>query len=111
MRATVIEAYRSSYRNPIRFAKGDTVRVGHQDAEYPGWVWTTTAEGNSGWAPAQILEVDGDTAIAKEDYSARELDTEPGDELTIHRKIGDWLWVTDSAGELGWVPAKSVKTG
>lgn len=75
-------AHTSKYPNPIRFQAGVQVEIGIQDDEFPGWIRVTTRDGNQGWAPIQYLQIDfdGKTAIAFQDYSARELNTRFGEQ-------------------------------
>jgi hypothetical protein len=108
MQVRVRKEHKTSYPNPISFEKGDEVQVGKRDTHYRGWIWTTTHDGNSGWAPEQLLEIDGANATARESYDAKELDTSVGEILTVHSELNDWYWVCNSADEFGWVPIDSV---
>ena len=108
MNVVVIEAHHASFPNPIKIKKGESVQVGKRDTEFVGWIWTTTHDGNSGWAPESLLEISGEHAVAKEDYIASELSTEVGEELTVFRELHAWYWVSNSAGVYGWVPVKTV---
>ena len=56
MRARAVRDYRTQYANPIRFACGDVVALGARDTEWPAFAWTTTADGNAGWAPVDWLQ-------------------------------------------------------
>ena len=111
MKVTVIEEHKSSFPNPIRLIKNELVQVGRRDTEFTGWIWTTTSNGNSGWAPEALLDINGDRATAKENYNARELNTSIGEELTVQRELNEWYWVSNSVGEQGWIPVKTVATG
>ncbi len=106
--ARVTTPHQSNYPNPIKFDRGDDLVVGGWDKENPGWIWTKTGNGNEGWAPEQILAINGESAVAKEDYIATELTTKLGDILTVHRELAGWYWVTTKAGKNGWVPAETV---
>ena len=108
MKVTVIEEHESSFPNPIRLKKGEVVQIERRETTFTGWLWTTTNDGNSGWTPEPILEIEGASAVVKEDYNARELDTKVGEELTVHRELNEWYWVSNAAGEYGWVPVRSV---
>jgi hypothetical protein len=101
-------AHHSKYPRPIRFSAGDFVLVGRCDEAFPGWIWTTTVDGNSGWAPEALLEVSEPAAVAREAYNARELDTVVGESLQVFRSLAGWLWVRNAVGEEGWVPETSV---
>jgi hypothetical protein len=57
MLVKVIQQHTSNYNNPIRFKRLERVWVGEQDDGFSGWYWTTTADGNQGWAPEQLLQL------------------------------------------------------
>jgi len=102
-------AHHSNYPNPIHFRRGEPLRLGKRDDEYPGWVWTTTTDGNQGWAPLVLMDlVDDHSAIAQRDYNARELETEPGDRVEVIEQLNDWSWVIPQDGEPGWVPSHTL---
>ncbi|WP_108127616.1 SH3 domain-containing protein [Saccharospirillum mangrovi] len=108
--AHIKTAHRSHYPNPIRFQRGEPLTLGRRDDEYPGWVWTTTTDGNEGWAPLGLMNEaeNGRSAIATEDYSARELNTETGERVTLLREMNNWAWVEREGGEQGWVPVTTL---
>lgn len=108
MRVKAIKEHKSAYPNPITFQQGEQVQVGKRDTLFLGWIWTTTNTGNSGWAPEQILEINGSRAVAKEDYNARELNTALGEVLAVYRELSEWYWASNAAGEYGWVPVTTV---
>lgn len=107
----VQSAHRSNYPNPIAFRQGESLRLGKRDDEYPGWVWTTTTDGNQGWAPLALMVVDSDgvQAQASEDYTAWELNTEVGERVRLQRELNDWGWVVGADGEAGWVPLATLQ--
>ena len=108
MKVVVTEAYTSSFPNPIRLEKGEVVQVEKRETEFAGWIWTTTGDGNSGWTPEPLLDISGASAVVKEDYNARELNTQVGEELMVYHELNEWYWVSNTAGEYGWVPVRSV---
>ena len=110
MKLIVVEEHRSNYPNPISFKKGESLIIGKRDVEYENWIWVTNKEGNQGWAPTQYLKIEeGNKAKAKQEYTARELDTSLGDELFLHYELNEWGWVQKSDGSCGWVPMKTTK--
>ena len=76
---------------------------------YDGWIWTTLASGNSGWALEELLSMSGLTAVALADYDATELTTEVGERARVIFEMLHWAWVKNSAGREGWVPMKSLR--
>ncbi|SHH97919.1 SH3 domain-containing protein [Ferrimonas marina] len=109
MQFLVINPHSSQYPNPIQFNAGEQVSLGVEDTEFPGWVRTTTGDGNQGWAPKSYFRVENGEAIALCDYSARELDTQVGEHLTLKQSLLGWGWVENAQGERGWVPLNTLK--
>lgn len=111
MKLVAVEAHRSNYPHPISFKKGEWLRTGRRDTEFEGWIWVTTDDGNEGWAPLRYLEMQegSDQTLAKRDYTARELDTGVGEELTLHYELDEWGWVEKRDGSCGWVPLKTTR--
>ena len=110
MKLIVVEEHKSNYPNPISFKKGESLIIGKKDTEFEDWIWVTTKDENQGWAPMQYLQIEeGNKAVAKQDYTAKELDTCLGDELFLHYELNEWGWVEKSDGSCGWVPMKTTK--
>jgi len=110
MKLIVVEEHKSNYPNPISFKKGESLIIGKKDTEFEDWIWVTTKDENQGWAPMQYLQIEeGNKAVAKQDYTATELDTCLRDELFLHYELNDWGWVEKSDGSCGWVPMKTTK--
>ena len=97
--------YNPQYPNPIQVSAGDSVTVGLEDGEYPGWKWCQAADGRQGWVPVELLS---SNAILLEDYSAQELAVQPGEEVVAESVRHDWLLVRNACGERGWIPASCV---
>ncbi|WP_454257005.1 SH3 domain-containing protein [Pseudoxanthomonas mexicana] len=109
MRARAVRDYRTQYANPIRFARRDVVALGARDTEWPAFAWTTTADGNVGWAPVDWLQPrDDGHAVALRDYSAQELDVRAGDTVALQHELGGWWWCTHADGRSGWLPARDL---
>ena len=111
MNVTVSKSHVSNYPNPIRFKKGDWLTLGMVDTEYPNWIWTRTRDGNEGWAPVQYIDIDSSDrrrGIARQDYTAFELNTRVGESLKVHTELNEWYWVTNEEGVQGWVPVNTV---
>lgn len=109
-RARIVRDYRAQYANPIRFATGEVVALGERDSEWPAFIWTTTTDGNAGWAPFDWLKPMGDgRAEALRDYSAQELDVDVGDDIVLQHELGGWWWCAHADGRQGWVPATHLE--
>ena len=116
-RYRVTERWTAAYDDPITLKSGQEVLIDHtraeDDPEWQGWVWCVV-NGNAGWAPEQMLEIieqgDGRSrAQATVDYSAQELDAEPGDIVCGNTIINGWLWCAkQGSDEFGWLPLKNL---
>lgn len=110
----VVEAHTSEFPEPITFARGTKVSVGERYAGTEGWdrwVFCEAPGQQGGWVPEQVIRMTGaGAAIAREDYTAKELDVREGDVLRSGKQLNGWLWCTCVAsGETGWVPCRNVR--
>ena len=95
---------------PPTVRKGDRVRLGHRHERWTEYAWCTDASGSSGWVPFNVLDArEGSEATAVQDYSAQELDIQPGDRLRLMWKAGGWWWCENRDGDRGWVPTECVE--
>lgn len=109
--ARAIAGWTVMYPDPVDVRAGETVTLGDEDQEWPGWIWCTDARGRSGWAPTRYIERGDDgSGVMRRDYVARELALAAGDELLLHETLNGWYWATNAGGESGWVPASHVET-
>jgi hypothetical protein len=111
MKRVATHAHRSGHPNPVSFDAGATLAVGGRISdEYPGWVWARTVAGNAGWVPESILGLGDDgTARATEADTARELDANVGEVLTVIRESSGWCWGRNSRGDEGWIPVDKTQ--
>ena len=110
--ASVIEAHRPQYADPIGVSAGETVRVHREDEGYPGWWWCTASDGREGWVPLEVLQgrvVAGARAHLLADYDASDLAVTVGELVSIERETRGWAYVRNSAGRRGWVPATHLR--
>ncbi len=112
MKLIAVKEHKSNYPSPVRFTHGECLITGKKNTEYEGWIWVTDNNGNQGWAPLQYLRFKekADQAVAKQDYTAKELDTCVGDKLTLRYKLNGWGWVEKSDGSCGWIPMWTTQT-
>ena len=113
-RYLVTQNHISEYPEPITLTKGAPLIVGEQyqgSEGWQGWFFCTTPGQESGWVPAQIIEIiNGNTARAREDYTARELNVQKGDLLLGSRVLNGWVWCENPANsESGGVPLSNLQ--
>jgi uncharacterized protein YgiM (DUF1202 family) len=105
-RVRIIREYRIQYADPLCVAAGDSVSIGREDDEFPGWKWCRASNGRQGWIPVELLSDASATETAVLcDYSSRELAAQPGEEVTVEDSRHEWLLVRNKHGERGWIPA------
>lgn len=109
MKARVIERHRTQYTDPIGFRAGEELVLGRRDDQFVGWIWATAPSGKSGWVPIEALAIEGERGRALHDYTARELDVDVGERVTIARELAGWAWVLSERGGEGWVPLASLE--
>ncbi|HEX8682867.1 MAG TPA: SH3 domain-containing protein [Ardenticatenaceae bacterium] len=66
-------------------------------------------DGRSGWVPEGYFARGGSVGVAQRDYLAVELTVEEGEEVALGELGNGWYWVTNEAGERGWVPAAHLE--
>jgi hypothetical protein len=97
--ARIITEYEAEYPDPIVVAAGETVQVGDEDKEFPGWKWCRASDEREGWVPVELISTQDKGARVLEDYSARELSVKPGEEVTIEEARHAWLLVRNAQGQ------------
>jgi hypothetical protein len=98
------------YKNPITLIKGDLVKIGREDDQWKGWIWCQTKD-NSGWVPKQIIKFTGeDNGEVTEDYVAREIDVDAGEEILEIKELNGWIWGRhEKTNKEGWLPKEILK--
>jgi uncharacterized protein YgiM (DUF1202 family) len=108
-KARIIMRFESQYSNPIEVAAGETVDVGDEDKEFPGWMWCSASNKREGWVPVELISMNDKGARVLEDYSARELSVMLGEEVTIEDARHGWLLVRNACGQRGWIPCSHAQ--
>jgi len=113
----VIKEWSVVYNDPLKLTTGQEVLIDFNRKEvnpdWKGWVWCETSD-NRGWVPEQILKIT-DTedkhskATVLENYSAAELNADPGDTVNGDKIINSWLWcMKEGTEESGWLPLDNL---
>ncbi len=108
--ALVVANYDSQYPDPISVNVGDRLKIVRRtDKEWPGWVFCESQTRKKGWVPENSIKVDGEGAVALQNYVAREISVMEGEIVRIETVEGGWAWVTNMTDETGWIPLKNLK--
>ncbi len=105
----VTASHTASYAKAIDASKGETLSVGPEDIDFPGWVWCTSVTGVSSWVPIAYLEIDGESGRLKRDYNAMELSVEVGQRLTRIDEESGWYLCETESHQRGWVPMENIR--
>ena len=105
----VTQPYQSAYPDPIILKQGETLTTSDRQTDWPGWIWCTTASGESRWVPDAFVNVSPGQATMRRDYNPIELNVQPGDRLTAIETINGWAWCADAARQQGWVPQECLQ--
>src|ERR1700752_138175 len=93
-RARIIREHTPQYPHPLYVVSGESVSVGREDNEFPGWKWCRAASGGAGWVPVALLADAAATETAVlGDSSSRDHAVQPGEEVTIEDARHEWLLV------------------
>lgn len=108
-----IASHRTEYEHPIKLEKGESIMLGERAPEenWKDWIWAENSKGAGGWVPVQLIDCQegGTRGIVLEDYSARELDVDPGEEIVRIRTLNGWTWVRRTSDrEEGWIPNETM---
>ncbi len=103
-----VQEYQAAYPEAMIIQAGEALRLGKREEEWPGWIWCTNADGQSGWVPDSYLEARGGFGIARRDYANAELSLTAGEALMLHFEESGWYWATNQRGYSGWAPENSV---
>ena len=109
----VIRDYQTEFPDPLSVQAGERLEVSEKVDNWHGnpawpWVWCTDPRGKGGYVPQNLIETQGNTAVARYDYSAVELPANVGETLSIERAESGWLWCTNQQGAHGWIPEDHV---
>lgn len=114
IKLVVTKPHRSEYPDPISFDKGAPLCIGEKysgSENWEDWYLCSTLGQKEGWVPRQVIERINDVSgIAKEAYTAKELDVDPGEVLLGSKELNGWIWCMRlSRSEEGWVPLKNIR--
>jgi uncharacterized protein YgiM (DUF1202 family) len=105
----VIKGYKTPFPNPLILKKGEKLLIEDKECEWPGWIWSITIDGKSGWIPNSYLKIRENNAVLLKDYDATELTASVGEKFLIENEESGWVWVTSENGKYGWIPLENIE--
>jgi hypothetical protein len=110
----ILIEHRSEFPHPISVHKGAPLTVGERYAgpeKWENWFFCEVPGQEGGWVPGQIIEMIGlGCGRVTEDYTARELNVQCGEEVLGSKELNGWLWCEKMDGSAsGWVPLANLQ--
>lgn len=98
----------------IELTTGDIVELGEETdpkSAYPDWIFCTSKRtGQTGWVATQIITKQGETGIANQVYSSKEMTVCAGDLVSSDEELNGWYWcIRESDSVCGWIPKVNLK--
>ncbi len=113
MEFEITKEHKSDSSSPLIIEKETRIKLGDRSDDagnWPNWIYCYTLDGISeGWAPEQIIQIEGEYGVTLEDYSAKELSVKKGEIVKGNRELNGWVWCSKLNGsEEGWLPKEKI---
>ena len=107
----VIKNHKSEFHVPLIATKGEIVEGHEREGEFEGWFWCKNRSEVHGWVPKVYLEPTSESGQFQflQDYNARELTIDAGQEVMVLNEEGGWAWVRTILGDEGWIPLENLQ--
>ncbi|MFW9981258.1 MAG: SH3 domain-containing protein [Candidatus Thorarchaeota archaeon] len=107
----VIKNHKSEFNIPLIAKRGEKIEGQERETEWEGWLWCRNSSGLQGWVPKKYLEATSQSGQFQflQDYNARELTIDEGQEVIVINEESGWAWVRTTLGEEGWIPLKNLQ--
>ena len=107
----VIKNHKSDFHVPLIAKMGELVEGEERETEFEGWLWCKNSSGLQGWVPKAYLEPASEAGQFQflQDYNARELTIDAGQEVMVLDEESGWAWVRTPLGEEGWIPLENLQ--
>ncbi len=100
----MIRDHKASYTYAMVASEGDSVSVGREDPEMPGWFWCRDSRGVEMWVPSTHVHIEGRGGVFNQCYNSAELDARVGDVVQVLGEALGWAEALDSKWRYGWIP-------
>jgi hypothetical protein len=107
----VTKDHKSEFQVSLVAKKGDVVEGLERETEWEGWLWCRDNAGIHGWVPKTYLDSASESGQFQflQDYNARELTIDAGQEVIVLDEESGWAWVRTTLGEEGWIPSENLQ--
>lgn len=106
----VIKAHESEITKTLTVKKGESLEGTEKETGWEGWLWCRNKAEIEGWVPKSYLEPLSEAGQYQllQDYTARELKVQPGEEVMVLIEESGWAWARTPFGEEGWIPLENL---
>ena len=105
----VIEEHKASFDYAFISGKGESVSVGKEDHEMPGWFWCKNATGLEAWIPNTHIDITDETAVFNQPYNSVEHNARPGEIVQCLGESLGWVECLNEKWVYGWIPAPKLE--
>lgn len=107
----VTKNHKGEFQVPLVAKKGDVVEGLERETEWEGWLCCRDNSGTHGWVPKTYLDPASESGQLQflQDYNARELTIDAGQEVIVLDEESGWAWVRTTLGEEGWIPLENLR--
>ena len=107
----VIKNHKAEFYVPLIAKKGEIVEGKERATEWKGWLWCQNRSGVQAWVPKVYLVSTSESGHFQflQDYNARELTVDVGQEVIVLNEESGWAWVRTPLGDEGWIPLEKLR--
>ena len=106
----VIKAHETEIAKTLTAKKGESLEGTEKETKWEGWLWCRNKADVDGWVPKSYLKPLSEPGQYQllQDYTARELKAQPGEEVMVLIEESGWAWARTPFGEEGWIPLENL---
>ena len=107
----VTKNHKAEFHAPLIASKGEVVEGQERETEWEGWLWCRNNSDVHAWVPKAYLEPTSESGHFQflQDYNARELTIDGGQEVIVLNEESGWAWVRTQLGDEGWIPLENLQ--
>jgi hypothetical protein len=107
----VTKNHKAEFNIPLIANKDEIVEGQERETEWEGWLWCRNSCGVHAWVPKAYLKPASESGHYQfvQDYNARELTIDEGQEVIVLNEESGWAWVRTPLGDEGWIPLVNLQ--
>jgi hypothetical protein len=107
----VTKNHKAEFNIPLIANKDEIVEGQERETEWEGWLWCRNSSGVHACVPKAYLKPASESGHYQfvQDYNARELTIDEGQEVIVLNEESGWAWVRTPLGDEGWIPLVNLQ--